>query len=170
LEFLDIEDTHAEAIGRSVRRVETLLDDVSAAASLACSDDGAPEAIPALAQEVWDDLDTESATLTIDTDRTIAAPSDAVKHMLQRLFENSLAHADDGVTVTIGNTADGIYIADDGAGLDEADPDRIFDQGYGTARDGEGYGLFVADHIARSNGLLLTIADTDNIRFEIAHR
>jgi signal transduction histidine kinase len=170
LEFLDIEDTHAEAIGRSVRRVETLLDDVSAAGSLACPDDRTPTAIPALAREVWDDLDTESATLTIETDRTIDASSDAVKHILQRLFENSLAHADDGVTVTVGDTDDGIYITDDGPGLDEADPDRLFDQGYGTARDGEGYGLFVAKHIARSNGLLLTVADTDNIRFEIAYR
>lgn len=170
LEFLDIEDTHADAIGRSVRRVEHMLDAVSTAATLACSDDTAPASIPSLARDIWDDLDTDSATLSIDTDRTIDAPRDAVKLILQRLFENSLAHADSDVTVTVGDTDNNIYVADDGPGLAEADPSRLFEQGYGTDRDSEGYGLFVAEHVARANGLLLTVGDPDGIRFEIANR
>lgn len=170
LEFLDIEDTHAEAIGRSVRRVEHMLDEVSAAASLACPDESGPTDVRALARDVWDELNTGPATLRVETDRAIDAPSDAVKLLLNRLFENSLIHADDGVTVTVGDTDDGIYVADDGPGLDRADPDRLFEQGYGTAPDGEGYGLFVADHVARANGLRLGVTETNGIRFEIAHR
>jgi signal transduction histidine kinase len=170
VEFLDIEDTHADTIRRSVRRVEHMLDDVLAAASLASPDDSGPVAVPAIARDVWDELETEAATLTVKTDQTLDVSGDALKRIFTHLFENALVHGGDSVAVTVGDTDDGIYVGDDGPGFDEADPERVFDQGYSTAREGEGYGLFVADHIARANGFRLTVGDTDGIRFEIDTR
>jgi len=168
LELLDVEETHASAVNRSVHRVESLLDELSTIASVVrATDEREPVSLADAATRVWDG---DPAVLTVTTDRTVEADPDGVAILLGRLFENSRHHGEDGVSVTVGDTDSGFYIADDGPGIPPSDRDRVFEQGYGTARDGEGYGLFVANSVATAHGWTLSVGESDDggARIEVA--
>jgi len=160
LELLDVEETHASAVERSVHRVESLLDELSTIASVTGTrGDREPVSLAEAARRAWGD---ETAALTVRTDRTVEANPDALGILLGRLFENARHHGGEGVSVTVGDTDRGFYVDDDGPGIPPSDRDRVFEQGYGTTRDGEGYGLFVAKTVAMAHGWTLTAGESDD--------
>ena len=173
LELLDLDETHGGAIERSLGRVESLIDEVSLFASAVGSRGDSDEvALAETARQVWAELDTKSATLSVETDRTVLADRDALENLLSRLFENAIHHGGDDVAVTVGDTPSGFYVADDGPGIGADDPSKVFEQGYGTARHGEGYGLFVASRLAAVNDWTLTVDESESggARFEVLDR
>lgn len=151
LELLDAEETHSDAIQRSVGRVESLLEELSTVASVAGAIDSVETVdLAETARRVWHEAGGAADQLTVESDGPVEADPDRLALVLERLFENALTHAGEDVRVTVGDTAAGFYVADDGPGL--PDDDRVFEQGYGTVRDGEGYGLFVAERVATAQG------------------
>ena len=170
LELLDIDEPHASAVERSIRRVESLLDELSIIADVAGSTgDRDHVSLSDVARRVWDGDD---AALSTATDRTVEADPDALKILLERLFENARHHGGDDVMVTVGDTEGGFYVADDGPGIPPSERARVFEQGYGTARDGEGYGLFVAESVAAAHGWSLTAGESDDggARMDVTNR
>lgn len=162
LEFLDIEETHADAIVRSITRVESLVDEISLVASAGgVVGDTEPTALSTAAERVWDGMETGTATLRVSTTRTADVTDTCAEIVFGRLFENALLHGGEDVTVRVGDADGGFYVEDDGPGLPEGEYDRVFEQGYGTARDGEGYGLFVASSVARTYGWELTAGESE---------
>ena len=160
LELLDIDETHASAIKRSVRRVESLINELSTTASIiGTAGDLEAVSLADAAERAWGG---DPDALTVATERTVDADPDGLAELLGRLFENARHHGGEGVSVTVGDTEAGFYVADDGPGIPPSERDRVFEQGYGTARDGEGYGLFVADSVARAYGWILTAGESDD--------
>jgi len=172
LELLDVEDTHADAIDRSIARVESLIDEVTLLASAGRPGEPQQVDITETAERVWSEFDTDAATLVAETELTAETDADALTLLFRRLFENAVAHGGDGVTVTVGGTEAGFYVADDGSGLPDDVGEELFEQGYGTARDGEGYGLFVADRAAAANGWALSAgaSEAGGARFDVQYR
>ena len=173
LELLDIEGTHGEAIERSVGRVESLLTELSTVASVA----GPVESTEAVdlaetARRAWRDVGGSPERLTVESETTIEADPDCLWPVLQRLLENVLLHAGDEAAVTVGDTDAGFYIADDGPGIPDEDRQHVFEQGYGTAREGEGYGLFVVDRIAAAHRWDIVAGESEagGARFDIGTR
>jgi len=72
------------------------------------------------------------------------------------------------VTITVGRTASGFYVADDGPGIPEAERDRVFETGYSTAADGTGFGLNIVRTVAEAHGwrVVVTESSTGGARFE----
>ena len=91
-----------------------------------------------------------------------------LKQLLENLFRNAVAHNGDDVHVTVGDTADGFYVADDGVGVPPDDRDRIFESGYTTDADGCGLGLPIVRDIADAHGWDVTVAESTagGARFE----
>jgi nitrogen fixation/metabolism regulation signal transduction histidine kinase len=58
----------------------------------------------------------------------------------------------DAVTVTVGRTDDGFYVADDGPGIPAADRDEVFEAGVSTDPEGTGLGLNIVRSIAEAHG------------------
>ncbi|GCF12576.1 hypothetical protein Harman_05110 [Haloarcula mannanilytica] len=163
LELLDIGEPHEEALLRSVNRVESLLTDLSRIGSIACPvSKTEPLSLSDVAREVWAAASYEDATLEVATDATIDAETDRLQLLLRELFDNAVTHSEESVTVTIGDTDSGFYIADDGPGIPESDREDVFDQGFGTTRDGEGYGLFLVDTAARAHGWTVTVGESES--------
>ncbi|RLM37262.1 hybrid sensor histidine kinase/response regulator [Haloarcula sp. Atlit-120R] len=163
LELLDIGEPHEDALLRSVTRVESLLTDLSRIGSI-----GRPVSEPDslslsdVATEVWAAASYEDATLEVTTDAAIDAENDRLQLLLRELFDNAVAHTEGPVTVSVGDTESGFYVADDGPGIPESDRDKVFEQGFGTTQEGEGYGLFLVDTAARAHGWTVSVGDSES--------
>jgi PAS domain S-box-containing protein len=75
----------------------------------------------------------------------------------------------DGMTVTVGDLADGFYVEDDGPGIPEDERGAVFDRGYSTT-DGTGLGLHIVGQIADAHGwdVSVTSGSEGGARFEVA--
>jgi signal transduction histidine kinase len=59
---------------------------------------------------------------------------------------------DSAVTITVGSTDSGFYVADDGPGIPESMREDVFETGYTTSADGTGFGLDIVRTIAAAHG------------------
>jgi len=163
LDLLDIGEPHEEPLLRSVRRVESLLTDLSRIGSIACPvSETETLSLADVATEVWAAGSYEDAELEVVTDASVDAESDRLRLMLRELFDNAVTHSEEPVTVTVGDTDSGFYVADDGPGIPEGDRDEVLEQGFGTTRDGEGYGLFLVDTAARAHGWTVSVGESQS--------
>lgn len=126
--------------------------------------------IEAAAEDAWQSVDTEQATLDLSTPLpTTTADADRVRRLFENMFRNAVEHSDDPVTVRVGTLEDGFYVVDDGPGIPPEEQEAVFDPGYSTADGGTGLGLAIADQIVAAHGwdLRLTTAQTDGAHFEV---
>ncbi|MFC7077606.1 sensor histidine kinase [Haloarcula halophila] len=162
LELLDVDATHEDAIDRSLSRVGTLLDELSTVGKLARPVvDPERLSIETVATDVWGKMNVPDATLSVTATGDVSAEVGRLRELFERLFDNAVTHGGDDVTVEVGETDDGFYVADDGGGIDDADRQRVFEAGYGTARDGEGYGLYVVKRIADALGWRVDVTESE---------
>jgi PAS domain S-box-containing protein len=162
--------------------------------------DTEPVEVAAIARDAWDSVATDAATLAVETTATVEADRLRLREALENLFQNSVEHGStgnraspddsvehsstssrpkagdsvergpDGVTVTVEDTDHGFAVADDGPGLETADPDEPFEVGYSTAEDGFGLGLAIVEEIVEAHGWEIAVDTGDGdhgARFEI---
>jgi len=152
-------DDRLEKLDDAHRRMETLIDEL-----LVLARDGTqvgeiePVGIKACATASWQQAKTPTATLQVTDDRTMNADPTRFQQLLENLIRNSVEHGGDGVTVTIGTTADGFYVADDGAGVPEDRREKIFDMEYTTSHQGTGLGLYIVSRIVEGHGWEITVS------------
>ena len=94
-----------------------------------------------LAESCWETGETGDATLEIASEVTVRADEHRLHELLANLVANAVTHgrpeSSDAVTVTVGATAVGFYVADDGVGIPADRRDRIFDPGYSDHPQGD---------------------------------
>lgn len=162
LDLLDIGAPHDEPLLRSVRRVESLLTELSRIGRIARPvSETETLSLAAVATQVWPAESYEDATLEVVTDASIDAESDRLRLVFSELFDNAVTHSGGSVTVTVDDTDSGFYVADDGPGIPKDDRDEALEQGFGTTRDGEGYGLFLVATAARAHGWTVSIGESE---------
>ena len=165
------ESSHLDDIGTALDRMNALVDDLL---TLARSDDAVaslePVSISRVVENCWATVPTASSRLEVETEQTIRADPGQLKQLVENLFGNAVTHGGRDVTVTVGQSEDGFYIADDGTGVPVEDRDEIFAAGYSTADDGTGFGLRIVEDIATAHGwdIDVTDSDTGGARFDIA--
>ncbi len=108
--------------------------------------------------------------------------------MFENLFRNSVEHgstssrteSDDSVehgrcadgaapvTVSVGTTDDGFYVADDGVGIPPEERDDVFERGYTTSDTGTGFGLAIVVEVAQAHGWSVSVTESEDggARFE----
>jgi signal transduction histidine kinase len=175
-------DERTEALREELDRMESILDDMLDLARAGSSVE-TTEACPLeeLVEEVWAALRTEGAELDCRvTDTTIQADTVRLFQALENLLRNALDHNDTPLTVRVGTLdggdgvppADdpaGFFVEDDGRGIPGDEHDDVFDHGYTTSRNGNGYGLSVVRHIVEAHGWEIRATDGSDggARFEI---
>jgi PAS domain S-box-containing protein len=99
------------------------------------------------------------------------APGDTVEHGStspgSQARQDAVEHASPAVTVRVGTTAQGFYVADDGSGL-PADRE-LFEPGVSTSPDGSGLGLAIVETVVDAHGWSIRATESDHggARFEI---
>ncbi|WP_424013348.1 ATP-binding protein [Halorubrum xinjiangense] len=168
-ESIEIEEI--DAVERSLDRMDALIEDLLALARQGTGIDET-ESVPLadFAAECWETADTESATLSVETDAVVAADRSRLRQALENLFVNAVTHAGPDVAVTVGALpdGDGFYVADDGPGIDPADREAVFEAGMTSDPEGTGFGLKIVAEVAEAHGWTVELAEgeTGGARFE----
>ncbi|WP_253737100.1 hybrid sensor histidine kinase/response regulator [Halohasta salina] len=169
-------DEHFEAVAENHDRMATIIDDVLTLARQGTFvETTEPVSLQSIATECWEGVETEGAELVVDGETTIQADAGKLRHVFENLFRNALEHgttadtdhAGEGLTVTVGPTDGGFYVADDGPGIPPADREHVFDHGY-SGSDGTGFGLAIVDSIADAHGWSVHVTESRSggARFE----
>lgn len=167
----EVDRPEHEKITQALTRMDNLVDDllvmtragqrVTDPDSLALSD---------LAKQAWADVETETAVLELTDDRSLQGDRSRIRRLLTNLFANAVEHGEDAVTIEVGATEDGFYVADDGPGIPPERRDEVFEYGYTTRPSGSGFGLAIVKAVAQAHRweLSLTESDDGGARFEFS--
>lgn len=168
----EVESDHMEAVARSLTRMDEMIDDVSA---LVYESEAEPLLdsvnLKKTVKRCWQNVETEEATLNIETDQSIVADERRLQHLIENFLRNGIEHGGKAVTITIGSLPDGFYVEDDGQGLPESDKDALLEYRYSTKANGTGLGLSIVHEVVKIHGWDITIKDGEHggARFEITN-
>ncbi|MFB6187844.1 MAG: sensor histidine kinase, partial [Halobacteriaceae archaeon] len=111
----------------------------------------------------------DAASVDVVGDPQIRADKRAVRRLVENLFSNAVEHGESDVTIRVGETTDGFYVADDGPGIPVDQRDEVFTPGYTTRNNGAGMGLTSVRQIVMAHGWDITITESQSggARFEI---
>jgi PAS domain S-box-containing protein len=169
LAMAECDSEHLKPVAASVERSISLIERL-----LELSRKGEPASdrsdlsLQDVVRSCWETVRTESATIEVETDRTVAADRSRLQQLFENLFRNAVEHAGPDVTVTVGPLSDGFYVADDGPGIPEEVRERAFDAGFTTEENGTGFGLSIVREIANAHGwgVAVTTSEAAGARFE----
>lgn len=168
----ECESEHLHTVDRSLRRMQSMIEEVLAWARQT-QELGRIEEVSLhdLVETAWATVDTAEAELQLDEDLIFEADRERALRLFENLIRNAVEHGGEGVSIRIGATdPDGCYIEDDGSGIPAADRDRVLEAGYSTLMNGTGIGLSIVASIADTHGWSLDITEgrEGGARFEIS--
>ena len=126
-------------------------------------------ALESCSRRAWESVETHDAKLRCRSPGSVEADLDRLVELLENLFHNAIRHGGSDATVTVGAFEGGFYVVDDGAGIDGADRDRMFESGYTSDVDGTGFGLAIVKNIVDEHGweIAVTEAEGGGARFDV---
>jgi nitrogen-specific signal transduction histidine kinase len=166
----EVESEHLYDVRDAHEWMEALIDDLLTLARQGdLIEETGPVDLAGVAETTWGNMPTAEATLRVETDQTVCADSSRVTDLLANLFRNAVEHAGQDVTVTVGESADGFYVADDGPGIPGEKRGDVFEAGYSTADAGTGFGLNIVRDIVRAHGWAISVTESESggARFEV---
>jgi PAS domain S-box-containing protein len=121
-----------------------------------------------IASQCWQNIDARSATLRVVETATVQADGDRLSQVFENLFRNAVEHGEDSVTITVGRTGDGFYVADDGPGISKESRSQIFERGFTESDEGTGLGLAIVRRICEAHGWETDVktSESGGARFE----
>jgi len=168
LHLLDDDTVEDEAelqakLGRSLDRMESLIDDVLTLAREGQTvDDPGVVDLGTIARDSWMITDSGESDISIDSSALIMADDGRLGSIFANLYGNAVGHNDEPVHVTVSVTDDGFVVSDDGAGIDVSDADDPFDMGFSTEVGGTGMGLTIVERVAEAHGWSVTLEESDS--------
>jgi len=166
------DEEHLNRVKRSIDRIEGI---ISRVVAMAEDETGVDEltqvSLRNVARNAWGmtGSDTDRAELHVVDSRELEADPTALQYAFENLFENAIQHSKSDVTVTVGTTESGVYVADDGPGIPEEARSDVFEAGYTTLAGNAGFGLNLVKQVVVGHGweIDLTESDGGGVRFEI---
>jgi len=161
---------HLDAAATALDRMEKLINDLL---TLAQEGEKVAEAESVVVADVagtsWQTVATEKATLETDVSRRIQADRGRLRQLFANLFRNAVEHGGSEVTIRVGVTDGGFYVADTGRGIPESNREKIFEAGYSSSENGTGFGLRIVEQVVEAHGWEITVTESEQggARFEI---
>jgi len=169
------EREHFQRAENAVERMETLIDDLLVLARAGeAVEEPEPVDLASLARTCWEGVETDDASLVVETERPLLADPSRLRQLLENLVRNAVEHGSttgegDELTVTVGDLETGFYVADDGVGIPEGDRETVFENGFSTLEAGTGFGLSIVEEVAEAHGwsVRATESEAGGARFEV---
>ena len=166
----ECDSEHLAALGRALRRMETLISDLLTLAREGREVTGT-QLVPldTMCDRCWETVETKQATLITDTDRGVQANNSRLRQVFENLFRNAIEHGGTDVTVTVGEIDGGFYVEDDGPGIPSGMDTDVFTAGYSGSTNGTGFGLSIVKQIVTAHDWQIRVTDgaDGGARFEI---
>lgn len=183
---------HFDSLERAHDRMERIIGDVlTLSRGDQVVDPSRRVELDAVATDAWNTVDTGRASVAISEDLpTVEADPDRLQRLFENLFRNSIEHGTgeesspperaeedetgasgtEGaeVTIRVGATDDGFFVADDGDGVAQDRREQVFEPGYSDADRGTGLGLTIVEQIALAHDWDLALVESTDggARFE----
>ena len=119
-----------------------------------------PVALDAIARSTFEALDETEAALEIEAADEVLADRNCLRRLLENLFRNAVAHSSPPVTIEVGSTETGFYVADDGPGIDPMIREDVLRPAFSTAAGHQGTGLAIVRHMAGAHGWSIEITES----------
>ncbi|UPV74968.1 GAF domain-containing protein [Halorussus limi] len=159
----ECDSDHLDDVARAHDRMDSLIEDLLA---LAHEGQAAIETesvdFGAAVEAAWRTADAPEAALVNDAECSIGADESRLQQLLGNLFCNAVEHGGPSVTVRVGSSTDGFYVADDGPGIPAGRRDDALDMGFSTSEEGTGFGLSIVERIAESHGWDVTVTESES--------
>ena len=156
-------DFHLARTQDAHKRMQQIITDVLTLAR-GNQDVGQLDAVPleTAAMDAWSHVDTNGATVSVDTQLVIEANEQRLVRVLENLFRNAVDHGPENVSIVVGSLDDeaGFFVADNGPGIDPTDRDAIFEAGYTADDEGTGLGLAIVSGIAQAHGWTVSVTES----------
>jgi signal transduction histidine kinase len=159
-----------EKIDSALDRMEIIIDETLTLAKQGDTvDQCEPVVIPQLVESCVPVTDIDDDSIEVVDEFTIKADPNRLAHVFENLCQNAVDHGGSDVSVTIGKTTDGFYVADDGIGVPPDEQDEIFETGYTTSQDGTGLGLQIVNRVVEAHNwsISITTSASGGARFDI---
>jgi len=159
-------ETHLDDIYESVKRMERIIQDVlTLTRQRTDSVETDAVSLSTVAEDAWNTVATESATLSVETAQVIEAHRSRLAQLLENLFRNAIQHGGEDVTVTVERLerdegSVGFRVSDDGTGIPKEHRQEIFDDGFTTRTEGTGLGLAIVREVADAHDWEIQVQNT----------
>jgi nitrogen-specific signal transduction histidine kinase len=167
----DTDDPRLEKVDGALDRMETLVDELLTLARHGTSVTAVEQVnLRQAARDAWEHVHSPEANLELGTDPgTCEADRERILQLFENLFRNAIEHGGPGVTVRVGRTDDGFFVADDGPGIPDEHREQIFEKGYTTSTDGTGFGLTIVQNIVDAHDWSISTREASGggARFDI---
>jgi PAS domain S-box-containing protein len=158
----ECDSEHIADIDAALDRMDTLISDtLTLARQGQLVTDTDEVSVESVASTCWGRMTEVAASFDVADDVVVDADPKRLQQVFENLFRNAVEHAGEGVTVTVGATETGFYVADDGPGIPEEDRGDVFNRGYTTSEDGTGFGLAIVREIADAHGWSVSVAESE---------
>jgi PAS domain S-box-containing protein len=151
-----------ETVDTAHDRMEALIDD-----ALTLIQEGyevestEPVELDTIASDCWQHVQTKDATIRVARDGIVYADTNRVKNLFENLFRNAIEHGGEDVTVRVGVTDGGFFVADDGSGIPEENREDVLEPGWTTDGKGTGLGLNIVSEIAAAHGWNVAVSESE---------
>jgi PAS domain S-box-containing protein len=162
---------------RALDRIDALFEDIQSVASRGYTvEERTRVGLGTVARAAWAHVDTGDATLAVESTTHLLADETQLMQVFENLFENAVEHGStpsaspsSALTVRVGATEDGFYVADDGCGLPENAFGSVFEAGVTTTSDGTGFGLSIVESIIQAHGWAIEAGESADggARFDV---
>ncbi|WP_049985860.1 ATP-binding response regulator [Halobellus rufus] len=160
---------HLEAVTEAHNRMRNLIDEL-----LRLARNEELETVSISLQEAahhaWETVSSGPTELVVEDDVTFEAQASELRRLFENLFWNAIDHGD-ATTIRVGRVGDdGIFIADDGAGVPESQRDSVFESGMSTQQNSPGFGLSIVVGIVRNHHWKIDLVESTagGARFEVS--
>jgi len=185
----DPSDEHFDRIDRAHNRISEIIDDMLTLARSGdtVSDPGVVD-LESVATDAWRNVATDGADLVVEETRQLRADPRRLKQLFENLFRNSVEHGsmsdrtestdgightgpdeDATVSIRLGPTGAGFFLADDGPGIPVEERDAVFRSGVSSEEDGTGVGLSIVQTVVDGHDWEITATESESggARFDI---
>ncbi|WP_252699296.1 PAS domain S-box protein [Natronosalvus vescus] len=162
-----------EEIEWALERMDELIDDVLALARSGRNlTDPESLALEDVVRQAGRTVDPDLGIEIEGTLPTVMADENRVLVFFENLFRNAIEHVGEDVTVTVGVTETGFYVADNGPGIPPEERSSVLESGYTTHPEGTGFGLAIVTEVAEAHGWDVMIAESEQggARFDVEIR
>jgi len=125
--------------------------------------------IETVVREAWSVIRAPDASLSVAGTADIAADPTRLQQLFENLFRNAIEHGGSDVTVRVGVTETGFFVADDGPGIPEDQREAVFTPGTSSATDGTGMGLAIVRTVADGHEWSISVTESESggARFDV---